>query len=82
MWCTWVRYHVADVRHARYKQDQSFKSETETTMWTASVSASIKIPPHIFHRNVTTLDFIHQFVVVLFTNTTTNDFSNSRVPDA
>ncbi len=47
-------------------------------MRTCTKLASIEIPPHVFHWNLTFFDFIHQLVVVLFTNRASDDFTNLR----
>ena len=80
-WCAWERNHVTYVLHTSNKQYQSFKSQSEATVWTSAEATCIKIPPHIFHRYVTLVYFVHQFIVILFTNGTTDNFSNLRKQD-
>ena len=75
---TWERYHVANVRHTCYEQQQAFESQTESGVRACSVLTSIKIPPHILHRDIQLSDTSHQLVLVFFTHTTTDDFSNLR----
>ena len=76
--CTRERYHVTDVGHTRYKEQQAFKTQSETGMRTGTELTRIQIPPHILHRNVKFFDTGHQLVVVRFTFRTTDNFTDLR----
>ena len=76
LWSTWERNNVTDILHSCYEKNKTFEAQSESTMRTTSVFACIKLPPHILHWDSSCFDFVHQLVVVFFTNTTSNDLTN------
>lgn len=75
---TWERYHVADVLHTGHEEDKALEAEAETTVGAASILAGVEIPPHILHRDVATVDFADEFVIVLLAHATADNLANLR----
>ena len=76
--CTWEGYHIAYVLHARYEEHQSLEAQTETGVRSGTETTGVQIPPHIFHRDMPTLDLFVQQVQTLLTHATADDLTDLR----
>ena len=76
--CSWEGYDVTNVLHTRNEEDKPLKSQSKSAMRTCSIFACVEIPPHILHGDTASVDFRHQFVIILFTHTSSYDFSDLR----
>ena len=82
LWCAWEWDDIADVLHACDEEDETLKSEAESTMRARAESACVEIPPHVFHWDIALLYFTHEFAVVFFTHGTSDNLSYLREEDA
>ena len=74
----WERNDVADIGHTSHEQHKALEAESETRVRHSAETASVKIPPHILHRDVEFLDALAQLLIALLTLRTTDNLSDFR----
>lgn len=68
LWSTWERNDVTNVLHAGDEEDETLEAEAETCVRARTETTGVEVPPHILHRDVTSLNLVEQLVVALLTN--------------
>ena len=70
--------HVAYVLHARHKEHQALKAQTEAGVRHSAKLAGLEIPPQALGAHVATVDLGHEFVVVFLTHRAAYDLAYLR----